>query len=258
MSNAIQIYSNQDFSVRTTQDTDGKVWFVGKDILNALEYSEASTPAQVMQSVPEVWKGIKRIDSSSENGIVQSREMLCLTEQGVYFFLGRSDKPKALPYQMWIVGDVVPDIMHTGSYNTKQTLSEDLRAVQVVLEPAGIKGNQLSLALDRVYKSYTGRSALEAAGIQLIAPTQNQLLNPTDIGKQYGLSAVRVNQILAGAGFQHKIADKWEPLELGQPYAVMQDTGKVHSNGTPVRQLKWDSSILDVFEELLHQEEASA
>ena len=96
MSNAIQIYSNQDFSVRTTRDTDGQVWFVGKDILNALEYSEASTPAQVMQSVPEVWKGIKRIDSSSENGIVQSREMLCLTEQGVYFFLGRSDKPKAL------------------------------------------------------------------------------------------------------------------------------------------------------------------
>ena len=68
--------------------------------------------------------------------------------------------------------------MHKGSYNTKQTLSEDLRAIQVVLEPAGITGNQLSLALDKAYKSYTGRSALEAAGIQLVAPTQNQLLNP--------------------------------------------------------------------------------
>ena len=44
--------------------------------------------------------------------------MLCLTEQGVYFFLGRSDKPKALPYQMWIAGEVVPDIMHKESYST--------------------------------------------------------------------------------------------------------------------------------------------
>ena len=73
------------------------------------------------------------------------QDMLCLTEQGVYFFLGRSDKPKALPYQMWIAGEVVPDIIHTGGYSTKQTLSEDLKAVQVVLEPAGITGNQFHL-----------------------------------------------------------------------------------------------------------------
>ena len=119
--------------------------------------------------------------------------------------------------------------MHTGGYSTKQTLSEDLKAVQVVLEPAGITGNQLSLALDRAYKSYTGRSALEAAGVQLIAPTQNQLLNPTDIGQEFGISARKVNDLLAGAGYQHKIADKWEPLEPGEPYAVMQDVGKTHS-----------------------------
>jgi hypothetical protein len=35
----------------------------------------------------------------------------------------------------------------------------------------------------------------------------------------------------------------------------MQDTGKAHSDGTPIRQLKWDSSILEQFEELI--EEAS-
>lgn len=253
MSNAIQIYSNQDFSVRTTQDAYGKVWFVAKDVAEALEYTLDGGTGKYFAHVPEVWKGGKRISTPSGE-----QEMLCLTEQGVYFFLGRSDKPKALPYQMWIAGEVVPDIMHTGGYSTKQTLSEDLKAVQVVLEPAGITGNQLSLALDRAYKSYTGRSALEAAGVQLIAPTQNQLLNPTDIGKQFGLSAIRVNQVLAGAGYQHKIADKWEPLEPAKPYAVMQDVGKTHSDGTPIRQLKWDSSILAVFEELLQQDEASA
>lgn len=256
MSNAIQLYSNQDFSVRTTQDADGKVWFVAKDVAEALEYPENSVKQvnNLFGAVPDCWKGHKQIMTVTRG----EQEMLCLTEQGVYFFLGRSDKQKALPYQMWIAGEVVPDIMHTGGYSTKQTLSEDLKAVQVVLEPAGITGNQLSLALDRAYKTYTGRSALEAAGVQLIAPTQNQFLTPTDIGKQFGLSAIRVNQVLAGAGYQHKIADKWEPLEPAKPYAVMQDTGKVHSNGTPIRQLKWDSSILDVFEELLQQDEVSA
>ena len=88
MKTAIQVYSNQDFTVRTTRDEDGTLWFVARDVMNALEYSDSSTPSQVMQSVPEIWKGIKRIDT-----LGGEQEMLCLTEQGLYFFLGRSDKP---------------------------------------------------------------------------------------------------------------------------------------------------------------------
>ena len=34
----------------------------------------------------------------------------------MYFFLGRSDKPAALPYQKWIAGDVAPSIRRTGGY----------------------------------------------------------------------------------------------------------------------------------------------
>ena len=256
---SIQLYGNESFSVRTTRDEDGTFWFVAKDILRCLEYSETSTPAQVMQSVPEQWKGIKRIDTV-ERG---AQEMLCLTEQGVYFFLGRSDKPKALPYQMWIAGDVVPSIRETGGYNTSSqqqvSLKDNIEAAKAILETHKVTGNQLTLALDNVYKSYTGRSALEAAGIALISPTQHQPLTPTDIGNQYGLSARKVNDILAGAGYQHKIAGRWEALGDGASYAVMQDTNKRHSDGTPVCQLKWYSSILPVFEGLLNSaEEAEA
>ena len=53
--------------------------------------------------------------------------MLCLSEQGEYFFLGRSDKPKALPYQMWVAGEVVPSIMERGMYATP-TKIEDILA----------------------------------------------------------------------------------------------------------------------------------
>ena len=103
MSN-IQLYSNEDFSVRTTQDADGTVWFVAKDIAEALEYSLDGGMGRIFGHVPDCWKGRKRIQTI-ERGM---QEMLCLTEQGVYFFLGRSDKPKALPYQMWIAGELFP------------------------------------------------------------------------------------------------------------------------------------------------------
>lgn len=42
--------------------------------------------------------------------------MAVLSEPGLYFFLGRSDKPKALPFQKWLAGDVLPTIRKTGRY----------------------------------------------------------------------------------------------------------------------------------------------
>ena len=118
--NSLQVFKSGNFSVRTIED-NGEIWFVAKDVMNALEYSTTSTPAQLMQSVPEIWKGTKRICTPGGE-----QEMLCLTEQGLYFFLGRSDKKAALPYQMWIAGDVVPSIRKHGIYATPTKIEEML------------------------------------------------------------------------------------------------------------------------------------
>ena len=251
--NSIQLYSNEKFSVRTTRDMDGTVWFVAKDIAEALEYSEESIKslANLLAPVPEHWKGRKRIQTI-ERGF---QEMVCLTEQGVYFFLGRSDKPKALPYQMWIAGEVMPSIMHTGSYSIgeyKPSISkQEIEGLAFFYEYAGLKGNQATLALDKYIRACTGRSALEVGEVALEAPKQNQPLTPTEIGRQLGISARTVNSLLAEAGYQHKIAGRWEALEPGLPYSVLLDTGKAHSDGVPVCQLKWYSDILPVIERLM-------
>ena len=120
MNSSIQLFNNNEFSVRSIED-NGEIWFVAKDIAECLEYSEAtiSNMDKTIAMVPEVWKGRYPIPT-----LGGKQEMLCLSEQGVYFFLGRSDKPKALPYQMWIAGDVVPSIRKTGSYTLSP--SEDV------------------------------------------------------------------------------------------------------------------------------------
>lgn len=116
MTNNLKIFSHGNISVRTLTDEHSNIWFVAKDVALALDYSAGSSIAQLMQNVPDIWKGIKRIDTPGGE-----QDMLCLTEQGLYFFLGRSDKPKALPYQMWIAGEVVPMIRQTGFYATPDT-----------------------------------------------------------------------------------------------------------------------------------------
>ena len=115
---AIQIFSNEEFQVRTIED-NGEIWFVAKDVAEALEYSYWQP--NIVAHVPEVWKGIKRINTPGGY-----QEMLCLTENGVYFFLGRSDKKKALPYQIWIAGDVVPSIRKHGMYATPAKVEDIL------------------------------------------------------------------------------------------------------------------------------------
>ena len=257
MTNSLQVFTKDNFTIRTIKDEDGKIWFVAKDVAEALDYSEASLNQvnNLFSAVPDIWTAHKRIMASSVNGVEQMREMLCLSEQGLYFFLGRSDKPKALPYQMWIAAEVVPSIRETGAYsiNKEQNVlpSGVLDGAQKILELAGITDNQLVLALDKMYQSYTGRSVLQTTGIELIAPENKQILTPTEIGKQLDLSPRRVNEILAGAGYQYKLGDKWEPLNDGNPYAVMLDTNKKHSDGTPVRQLKWKSEIIPIIKELM-------
>ena len=128
---ALQVFSNGEFRARTVTDEDGTIWFVAKDIAQVLEYKEASIGSmnKLCESVPEIWKGRKRFLT-----LGGEQEMLCLTEQGVYFFLGRSDKPKALPYQMWIAGDVVPSIRKYGAYITPAKMQEMMQDPDVWIQ----------------------------------------------------------------------------------------------------------------------------
>lgn len=118
MGSAIQIFRNGEYRVRILE-SNGEIWFVAKDIAESLEYSYWQ--ANIVAHVPEIWKGIKRINTPGGY-----QEMLCLTEQGVYFFLGRSDKKKAIPYQMWIAGEVIPSIRKHGMYITPAKVEDIL------------------------------------------------------------------------------------------------------------------------------------
>jgi prophage antirepressor-like protein len=99
--------------MRTVIDPNGDPWWVAKDVLTSLEFSEASLTnvAKMVAHVPEDWKGRYRIPTPSGD-----QEMITLSEQGLYFFLGRSDKPAALPMQRWVAGEVLPAIRQTGNF----------------------------------------------------------------------------------------------------------------------------------------------
>ena len=246
-----------DCYIEPKQQDKGDFWATRTQIGQLLGYSEAGNAIKNIHM-----RNKERLDKFSRVAQLElpsggTQDVIVYNFKGLLEICRYSNQPKANDIMDWLF-EVADEIRKTGSYSVNSSPeSHGLFAIDAairILEHNGIKGNQLTLSLDRGYKHCTGFSLLEITGTQLIAPKQEQYLTPTDIGKVFGLKAHRVNEILAGAGYQCKIAGKWQPLELGQPYAVMQDVAKAHGEGTPICQLKWYSSILDVFGELLEQE----
>ena len=128
----LKVFEKAEFGeVKVMRDEVGSLLFVGKDVAKALGYPESSLTniPRLFRSVPDEWKGRKPIPT-----LGGEQEMLVVSEAGLYFFLARSDKPKALPFQKWLAGDVVPSIRRTGSYSSPQTEDEILSQALIIAE----------------------------------------------------------------------------------------------------------------------------
>ena len=145
MSNAIQPFAFEDHLVRTIMDDGGEPWFVAKDVALALGYQWNGF--KNVQHVPEDWRRVESV-STLRRG---EQEMLTLSEQGLNFFVLRSDKPAALPFQRWLAGEVLPALRRTGSY----ALTEQDKAVGPQV-PAWLG------ALTRVQRLHCLRLAVQA------------------------------------------------------------------------------------------------
>ena len=138
---------------------------------------------------------------------------------------------------------------------TVMTLDQKVSLTKIILECAGITGNQLALALDKGIRTDTGTSLITWSGTQLEAPIQEQLATPTQLGKIVGIGPRKVNLLLEELGYQVKTSNGWEPTKLGLDVGgTLLDVNKAHSSGVPVRQLKWPFSLTTELQQALNEE----
>jgi anti-repressor protein len=117
MGNGLQVFDFEGKRGRFVM-VDGEPWFVAKDVAEALGYEWKTN---LIYNVPGEWRGTKPV--STPGG---TQDMACLSEHGLYFFLARSDKPKALPFQKKIAGEILPSIRKHGAYMTPRKIAEIL------------------------------------------------------------------------------------------------------------------------------------
>jgi len=92
------------------------IWVAVQDVADALDYPRCTKPSGLVRKIPQEWTAVHPMHIRSENGAVQRRNTVFISEQGLYLFLGRSDKEKALPFQKKVAGEILPKIRRTGSY----------------------------------------------------------------------------------------------------------------------------------------------
>lgn len=134
---------------------------------------------------------------------------------------------------------------HISYRKTNNPATTNFKSYYGIAKLIGLDKNQAAIAANNAARQLTGTDVLALMGTtHLLADVQEITLTPTEIGKQIGKSAIEINKILAEKGFQQKTGNQWEATETGKPFSRLFDTGKKHSNGVPVTQVKWFSSII--------------
>jgi prophage antirepressor-like protein len=185
-------FSFESKSIRVL-DVVGNPWFVAKDVMQALDYADASTsnvPAKIAH-VPEEWKG--RHPMATPGG---EQEVWCLSEPGLYFFVNRSDKPKALPFQKWVAGEVLPAIRQTGGYGVHPMHTPAPRPMPETVTLTKDEYIDLLKAQIALHEAQPRRRVLEDAEKTEILALRDQGWTPAAIGRKVGRPAGSINTFL--------------------------------------------------------------
>ena len=156
MNNSLQIFDYNGSAVRTL-DIKGEVWFVAHDVCEVLGISDTHNALRELHN-----------DEVSIMPIEHHNQAVFVSESGFYALVFRSNDRDAKTFSRWIRHEVLPKIRD--SKNTEKFTRSIMSAARMIFIAAGLKDNQLALALDKIAVHYTGKSMLALSGIVLDHP----------------------------------------------------------------------------------------
>ena len=121
MNNELINFHHEMFGDIRAIERDGEPWFVGKDVAEALGYSNASKA--VMVHVDEEDKQKVMLKADSQNGNVVTATTL-IHESGLYSLVLSSKLPQAKVFKHWVTAEVLPSIRRHGAYATAPTIEK--------------------------------------------------------------------------------------------------------------------------------------
>lgn len=120
--NELKIFENAEFGKVRAVDVNGEAWLVGKDVAEALGYSNASKA--VMVHVDDEDKHFEMLAvADSQNGNVVTKTAV-INESGLYSPVLGSKLPSAKKFKHWVTSEVLPSVRKHGAYMTPDTIEK--------------------------------------------------------------------------------------------------------------------------------------
>ena len=205
--NAIQVmvFENPEFGrIRTMTDKKGYPLFCGKDVCEALGYRKPDVAVRQHVTARDVTKryvGLMVGQKKDGTPIVQQRQILFVTESGLYDLIFGSKLDTAQKFKHWVTAVVLPQIRKTGGFvplNEGDTEEDIRRRAEEVLRTTLEQKDKLiaeqEVEIDRLLpKALYADSVLESISCY----------TTTQIAKELGMTAQELNRWLCAERIQY-------------------------------------------------------
>ncbi len=198
----LQVYENAELgSVRTVMLNE-EVYFVGKDVVDILEYQNGSRDIKRHVDVEDRLK-IMVFDGN------QDKETIVINESGLYSLILSSKMPKAKVFKRWVTSEVLPSIRKHGMYMVDDLIKNPDLAIKafLVLKEEREKNKTLSEMI-AVQNQQIVEMKPKVSYYDVVLNCKD-LISITKIAKDYGKSAIWLNSYLHDKGIQFKQGDIW-------------------------------------------------
>lgn len=199
--NELTTYKSDFGEVRTVM-RDGEPWFVAADVCRSLEIAN---PRDAMG----------RLDEDEKNTVVLTDgnrgnpNFTIVNEPGLYTLVLGSRKPEAKAFKRWITHEVVPSIRKHGMYATDELIANPDIAIAAftALKEEREKRQALETTV-AVQSQQLAEAAPKVSYYDLILNCKD-LISVSKIAKDYGMSAIKMNETLRDLGIQYRQGNVW-------------------------------------------------
>lgn len=227
----LQVYKNAEFgSVRTTT-IGGQPYFVGKDVAGILGYSNSRKA--LIDHVDEEDKGVTKCDT-----LGGKQDLIIINESGLYSLILSSKMPNAKKFKRWVTNEVLPAIRKHGLYATDDLIANPDLAIAAftALKEEREKNKELMAAV-AIGQQQIAEMKPKATYYDVVLKCRDAV-NISVIAKDYGWSAMRMNEYLHEKGIQFKQGDIWLLYQKYAPNGYTKTNTHIYEDSKGIQHTK--------------------
>ena len=228
----LQVYKNAEFgSVRTTT-LGGQPYFVGKDVADILGY--ANTRKALIDHIDEEDKD----DVTIRDAIGRNQTMTAINESGLYSLILSSKMPNAKKFKRWVTNEVLPAIRKHGLYATDDLIANPDLAIAAftALKEEREKNKELMAAV-AIGQQQIAEMKPKATYYDVVLKCRDAV-NISVIAKDYGWSAMCMNEHLHEKGIQFKQGDIWLLYQKYAPNGYTKTNTHIYEDSKGIKHTK--------------------